>query len=194
MKVGAASTNIISAPAIGTDNTGKFQSVSAVSGYSGYSGASITGTSGYSGASTSGYSGYSGLLGVLALPATNPSMSGIPIVGTAGESLTHGLLCYMKSDGKYWRTNSTGVATMPGVVMAIGSITGDTTGTFAKLGFVRNDSWTFTPGALLYANGTGGGWGVTAPTGTGTQVQIMGYVESATVIYFRPNLAMVELV
>ena len=119
--------------------------------------------------------------------------SGIIATLTAGETLAFGEVCYLKSDGKYWLADSSDDTAIPAVVMALGAISADASGSFLKRGFLRDDSYSWTVGGLLYASTTGGAISQTAPSGSGQIVQVLGYAYSATVIYFSPNLGTLEI-
>jgi hypothetical protein len=112
---------------------------------------------------------------------------------TAGEAVVFGDLCYVKSDGKLWKADASAAATMPGMYMALASISADATGSFLLQGFVRDDSWSWTVGGMIYASETAGGLTQTAPSTSGAQVQALGSAISATVIDFRPSPNLFEM-
>lgn len=117
------------------------------------------------------------------------------IEGVAGENLSPYEICYLKSDGKYWKAQANSATTMPGVAIALESITAEALGSFSVSGrLVTNGAWTWTPGAFLYVSEAAGGRIVsTAPSGSGEQVQILGYAETTTTIRFVPSLTLIEL-
>lgn len=117
------------------------------------------------------------------------------IEGVAGENLSPYEICYLKSDGKYWKAKADSATTMPGVVIALEAIEAESTGSLAVSGrLVTNGAWSWTPGAFLYVSEAAGGRiASAAPSGSGEQVQILGYAETATTIRFIPNLVLVEL-
>jgi hypothetical protein len=119
--------------------------------------------------------------------------SGIIATLTAGEILAFGEVCYLKSDGKYWLADADTDTTMPAVVMALAAISADATGSFLKRGFVRDDTWNWTVGGLIYASTTAGAISQTAPSGGGDQVQIIGYAYSADVMFFNPQYSLLEI-
>lgn len=112
---------------------------------------------------------------------------------TAGEALVIGDVCYAKSDGKMWKADADAAATMPVVAMATGTIAADATGEFLLLGYIRDDTWNWTVGGLLYAHTTPGNPTQTAPSGTGDQVQVLGVAVTADIIFFCPSLELVEI-
>jgi hypothetical protein len=78
--------------------------------------------------------------------------TGFVITGaTAGEGVSFAGLCYLKSDGKYWKADANAKATTEGdLVIALETLIANETGRFLKYGYIRDDSWAFTPGANLY--------------------------------------------
>ncbi len=128
--------------------------------------------------------------------AANQTWSGLTATLTAGENLTIGQACYMKNDGKMWKSLATAVGTMPVVALATGTISANNAGEFLLLGFFREDSvFTFTVGDMLYASeDTAGALKNATPTGAGEQVQVVGKCfPSVHVIYFCPSLELVEV-
>lgn len=117
--------------------------------------------------------------------ANDHTWSGNSFEGTAGETLAQFNLVYLKSDGKYWKADADAAGTMPGVAMASDVIVADAVGVFiAPVSYVRDDTWAWTIGAVLYASGTAGGLTETA----GTIPEIVGYAVTADVIFFYPLL------
>lgn len=113
----------------------------------------------------------------------------------AGEVLSTLDLCYLKSDGQYWKANAAAAATMPACVIAAEPTIGGGFFSFHMPGSnILNFNWTWTPGQLLYASATAAG-GITAvtPANPGDQVQVIGYASSATSIFFNPSYVTVEI-
>lgn len=112
----------------------------------------------------------------------------------AGENVVLYELCYLKSDGKYWRSDASTAATMPAVVMALGTINANNYGRFAQPGrYIHNMNWAWTPGQLLYASGTLGEIASARPAAPGDQVQIVGYATGNMDIFFNPQYTTVEV-
>jgi hypothetical protein len=127
-------------------------------------------------------------------PDADHQVDGLTFTGTAGENLTFGDCCYFKSDGKYWKADADAAATAPVVAMATATINADATGTFLAFGFARDDTWDWTVGDLLYLDeATAGGMDDDQPTGNTDIVQVLGYAYSADVVFFNPNMAIVEV-
>ena len=134
------------------------------------------------------------LITIDSTPDSDTTANGEKVTETAGENLAFGDVCYLKSDGKYWKTDADAAATMPGTLMALGTINADASGSFLRSGYARNDAWNWTVGGLLYADtATAGGLTQTAPSGTGDQVQVIGVARSADIVDFRPSLVLVEV-
>jgi len=132
---------------------------------------------------------------VVSALTTNQTWSGLTAILTAGEALTIGQACYMKSGSKMWKSLATVVGTMPVVALATGTIAADAAGEFLLIGFFREDTvFNFTAGDMLYASeDTAGALKNAAPTTTGEQVQVCGKCfPSAHIIYFNPSLELVE--
>ena len=93
-----------------------------------------------------------------------------------------------------WKADADAATTMPVKAMALASISADASGKFLLFGWVRDDTWAWTVGGLIYASVTGGALSQTAPSSSGDQVQVVGWAYSADIMFFNPNYALVELV
>lgn len=127
-------------------------------------------------------------------PTSDRTANGLKTTDTVGENVAFGDLLYMKSDGKYWKADADQASLMPGVVMALETILADAAGALLHKGYVRYDTWNWTPGDILHAGNTAGAIQQPAPSGSGDQVQIVGYAITADIIFFNPQLVMVEVV
>lgn len=114
------------------------------------------------------------------LPPQNTQQAGL----LAGEAIAAGDLCYIKSDGKIWRTNGTSAnaaAVVIGIAMeACASGEGCTIMWNVN---VRYGSG-LTPGARLYASATAGAIDDAATTGGTAPI---GYVVDATRIHINQS-------
>jgi hypothetical protein len=119
--------------------------------------------------------------------------NGIISSETVGEDVVFGEVLYQKSDGKLWKSDADAFSTMPVIAMAAAVISADGTGNVLKMGYVRDDSWNWTVGGLIFASTTGGALTQTAPSGSGDQVQALGYAYSADIMYFNPSMTVIEL-
>lgn len=132
-------------------------------------------------------------LQAVAALASDHTWSGLTTTLTAGAGLAIGNLCYVGADGKMELIDADAAATMPGVAIATATITEDATGVFLIRGFIRDDTWNWTVGGILYGSTTAGGMTQTAPSGSGDQVQVVGVALTADIIYFNPSLTLVEV-
>ncbi len=121
--------------------------------------------------------------------------SGFTCLGTAGENLTFGELCYFKSDGKWWKTDADAAATTDGhLALATASISADSSGTFLLIGFIRDDTWAWaTIGGNLYVSTDPGAMTQTEPSATGDQVRKVGVAHTADITWFCPDWTLLEL-
>lgn len=121
--------------------------------------------------------------------------TGFVITGaTAGEGVSFPYLCYLKSDGKYWKADANAIATTDGdLVIALETLIANETGRFLKNGYLRDDSWSFTPGAKLYVSATPGGITETKPSGGIDCIRIVGNAYTATIVAFEQDLTIIEL-
>jgi len=108
----------------------------------------------------------------------------------AGESFALMDLVYLKSDGEWWRTDADASTTAAGMLaIALGAGTDGVAVEVALPGsFVRDDTWNWTPGQVLYIDtATAGQITSTQPTGTDDVIRVVGYAMTADVIYFHPS-------
>ena len=126
------------------------------------------------------------------------TVSGLTNILTAGETVTFGDVCSLKvDDSEMYLAGGSAITTMPVTAMALATIADAATGSFLKIGYVRDDTWTWTIAGLIFVaitGTTGNTLTQTAPSATGEQVQLVGYAFSADVMYFQPNLMLVEIV
>ena len=131
---------------------------------------------------------------LLAEPAADVTAVGLTESVTVGESVVFGNLLYIKSDGKWWKTDSNAAATMPGLRLALATASADASCSCLMIGKARDDSWAWTVGGLIYASETAGALTQTAPTTSGAQVQLVGVAYHADKISFNPSMVLVEVV
>lgn len=127
-------------------------------------------------------------------PASDDTWNGIVINATAGENVAKNDVCYLKSDGKWWKAdadNETDAKAM--LAMATGTINAEAAGDFLLQGFMRDDgSFAYTAGAILYLSLTAGAPTSTIPPTLGDFIRVVGWAYSADVIYFNPTATYVE--
>lgn len=107
----------------------------------------------------------------------------------AGETVTVMDLVYFKSDGEWWLTDADAAATAAGLLaISLESKTDGQAMSVALPGsFVRDDTWNWTVGAVLYVSTTAGAITATQPSGTDDVVRVVGFAVSADVIWFNPS-------
>lgn len=111
-----------------------------------------------------------------------------------GESVAFPNLLYLKSDGKWWKSDADAAASMPGLRMALETKAADATCSMLCMGRVQDNDWSWTIGGLIYADTAAGGYTQTAPNGTGDQVQIVGIAYHADKMIFDPSPVTAEVV
>jgi hypothetical protein len=125
------------------------------------------------------------------LPSVDHSANG-PKTATfaAGASITIMDLCYLGADSK-WLLTDADASTSASSLLAISLETKtDTNAMNVALpgSFVRDDSWSWTPGAMLYIDTATPGQIVAAqPTGENDVIRVVGWAATAKVIYFAPS-------
>ena len=131
-----------------------------------------------------------------AAPASDHLASGILISLTAAVALNFGDACYINSDGKAALGDADAIATASCIIMcADASIAENASGNFLLIGVARDDTWTWTPGGLIYLSTTGTTGNTltqTAPSGTDDVIQILGVATHADRMIFSPQLVQVE--
>lgn len=135
--------------------------------------------------------GSSGVIEFNPDPPTDLTGSGLTVTKTVDtNSAGFGAALFLASDGNYDEANATDDTLMPCSALALETGVGDVM--VMKQGYVRDDTWTWTPGGNIYVDTTTGGLTQTAPTADGNIVQVVGTAESATVIYFDPDATLLE--
>lgn len=98
---------------------------------------------------------------------------------------------YMSSSG-YNKAKGDADSTLPSVGMCIETGTGARK--VLKKGYVKNNSWSWTAGQLLYVSpSTAGAITSTLPSTAGNRVQVIGYAEAPTIIYFNPDYTFLQV-
>ena len=115
---------------------------------------------------------------------------------TAGATLAFGDAVYQKSDGEMHLGDADAAATSGAIAIAVASGSDGAASNFMFYGFLRDDSWNWTVGGLIYLSTTGTSGNTltqTAPTGSGDIVQILGVATHADRIFFNPSLTYAEV-
>jgi len=125
-------------------------------------------------------------------PDSDDAGSGMTVYATVDtNAFGVGAALYMASDGNYDTADASASGTMPCTALALETGTG--TKKILLLGYIRNDGWNWTTGDLVYVSTAVGELTQSAPNGSGEQVQVIGYATSTDVIFFNPNLALVQV-
>ena len=128
------------------------------------------------------------------LPTNDHASSGIIALMLAGGAIAaFQTVCAHTTTGEVVITDSNAIATMPVIGIAPVAISDTATGPIMLQGFIRDDTWTWTIGGIMYASETAGAMTQTAPTTSGAFVQALGVAISADVVYFNPSLTLVEV-
>jgi len=113
-------------------------------------------------------------------------------IETAGENLVSGDLCYLNTDGKYWKADASVEATSStDLLLSNTTIVADATGEFIEYGEFTTTS--LTAGSVYYMGETGGTITSTAPTTSLSIVRVIGYAKSTTVLVFKPDTTYIEV-
>lgn len=111
---------------------------------------------------------------------------------TAGENLVAGNICYLKSDGKFWKAKGDAEATTKGrLLIALASISANATGLFLIRGYYT-DSGLTAGGTYFISTSTAGAKATTAPS-SGNFARVVGWAMSTTSFYFDPSKDYIEV-
>jgi len=132
-------------------------------------------------------------IGLISALTADHTWSGITGTFTVAQEALIGRLFYAGDDGKLALTDNNLLAKMPAIAIAVSSIAAEATGALLLQGFLRDDTWNWTPGVLLYTGALNGDIVTTIPAGSGDQVQVVGVAITADIIYFNPSLELVEV-
>jgi hypothetical protein len=107
----------------------------------------------------------------------------------AGGTVTAFNLVILNSSGKWVHTDANSSATYSGMIgLSLESKNADEAMSTALPGsYIRNDSWSWTPGATLWMSETAGAITATAPTTTDAARRIVGFALTDDMIYFDPS-------
>lgn len=126
-------------------------------------------------------------------PLTDSTFQGIAVTMVAGENLVAGDVVYFKgSDGKCWKADANVAGASPAMGLAMSTIAANATGQILLHGIARLDSWSWTPGSVLYLSTTAGALTATQPTATDDVIQILGIATHADRVYWYPQLTWIS--
>lgn len=129
-------------------------------------------------------------------PASDHNSAGMIAPMTAGATLAFGDAVYQKSDGEMHLGDADSASTSGVIAIAVASGSDGASSNFMFYGFLRDDSWNWTVGGLIYLSTTGTSGNTltqTAPSGSGDIVQILGVATHADRIFFNPSLTYAEV-
>lgn len=123
---------------------------------------------------------------------TSGTYSGFTFSGVANESLIFGNVCRITTNSQYIKASGTPTG-VPGTVMCLANLSSGNAGLFMTEGFMAN-GLSLTVGGLIYLSPTSPG-AITQvlPSGTGQDVQILGYAHHASGVYFKPDMTYIEI-
>jgi hypothetical protein len=128
------------------------------------------------------------------LPSTDHTATGLTAQMLAGGAIAaFQTVCIHTTTGEVVISDSNAIGTMPVIGIAPAAISDTATGTILLQGFIRDDTFNWTIGGIIYASETAGAMTQTAPTTSGVFVQALGVALSADVVYFNPALTLVEV-
>jgi len=126
------------------------------------------------------------------LASADHTATGITTLMTASENIAQGELVYASGDGTIGVADADAVAKMPAIGLAVAAISSGNPGAILLQGMFRDDSYGFTAGNRLFVH-TDGTVTATAPSGNGDVAQAVGVALEPDVIYFSPDMTLVEI-
>ena len=127
------------------------------------------------------------------LATADHTATGITTILTASESIAQGDLVYISGNGTIGKADADAVAKMPAIGLAVAAISSSAQGVILLQGMFRDDTFNFTAGNRLFASTTDGGITATVPSGSSDVAQAVGVALSDDVIYFKPDMTLVEI-
>ena len=119
--------------------------------------------------------------------------SGITAQMLAGGAISaFNLVCIHTTTQEVVVADASAGATARAIGIAPAAISDTATGTILLHGFVRDDSWGWTTGAVLFLSETAGALTETAPTTDGAFVQAVGIALEPDVVFINPSLDIIE--
>ena len=118
--------------------------------------------------------------------------------GTTAQMLAGGaisafdLVCIHTTTSEVVEADASASATSRVIGIAPAAISDTATGTVLLHGFIRDASWSWTTGGVLFLSETAGAMTHTAPTTDGAFVQAVGIALSPTVVFINPSLDVIE--
>lgn len=126
-------------------------------------------------------------------PASDHFSSGLISSMVCGETTVFGNVGYLKSDGKLWLSSATSSTTMPVMAIALESGSANDSKQWLFNGFIRDESWDWTVGGVIYAATVSGSLTQTPVSATGNQAQAVGVALTQDTMLFNPSYVLVEV-
>ena len=119
--------------------------------------------------------------------------SGISAQMLAGGAISaFQLVCIHTTTQEIVVADASAVGTARAIGIAPAAISDTATGTVLLHGFIRDDTWNWTTGSVLYLSETAGALTHTAPTTDGAFVQAVGIALEPDVVFINPSLDIIE--
>jgi hypothetical protein len=132
-------------------------------------------------------------IGVPLLANADHTTTGITAQMLAGGAIAaFDLVCIHSTTQEVVEAAAGAAATSRVIGIAPAAISDTATGTVLLQGFVRDDTWTWTTGGVLFLSETAGAMTHTAPTTDGAFVQAVGVALSPDVVYINPSIDVME--
>lgn len=125
-------------------------------------------------------------------PSSNLTASGITsFVSVSSNSVGFGAALFISSDGSYKEAGASSLVSMPCSALALEAGVG--VKKVLLWGLVRDDSWSWSIGGVVYVDTTTGIISQSEPSGSGEVVQPVGIAVSATTLLFKPDSTVIVL-
>ena len=132
-------------------------------------------------------------IGTPLLASTDHTYSGMSAEMLAGGTIgAQDLVCIHTTTSEVVVADASAVGTARAIGIAPAAISDTATGTVLLQGFIRDTSWSWTTGGVLYLSETAGDLTQTAPTTDGAFVQVVGIALSPVIAYINPSLDIIE--
>jgi hypothetical protein len=127
------------------------------------------------------------------LAGADHTTTGITAQMLAGGTISaFQLVCIHTTTQEVVVADASAVGTARAIGIAPAAISDEATGTVLLHGFIRDDTWNWTTGAVLYLSETAGAMTETAPTTDGAFVQAVGIALEPDVVFINPSLDIIE--
>ena len=127
------------------------------------------------------------------LAGTDHTTTGITAQMLAGGAIgAFDLVCIHTTTQEVVVADASAVATARAIGISPAAISDTATGTILLHGFIRDSSWSWTTGGVLYLSETAGAMTHTAPTTDGAFVQVVGIALSPIIVFINPSLDIIE--